>query len=170
MMEPRSRPGTGACQWSPRALIAARYHAALLESGPCPALVDDVRERVLHGPGVATLEGFLSAEALADALADARRRAPSAFTSRSLHNVYLLPSPDPSLPQQHVRNRLVETTVASIACDELDPDGALHALYFGQAGDQLLELVSQATGQRLYRLQDPLGAISINVFRPGMQQ
>ena len=156
--------------WSPHELVAAPYHVALLDSTPSPALVADVRQRVLHGPGVATLEGFLSDEALADALADARRRAPHAFTSRSRHNVYLLPAPDPSLPQEHVRNRLLETTVASVACDELDPHGALHALYFGRAGDQLLELVSQATGQRLYKLDDPLGALSINVFRPGMQQ
>mmetsp|Transcript_26980 Transcript_26980/g.43449 ORF Transcript_26980/g.43449 Transcript_26980/m.43449 type:complete len:180 (-) Transcript_26980:55-594(-) len=57
----------------------------------------------------------------------------------------------------------------SVACDELAKSGALHELYFGAEGDMIINLVSKITGKRLYRLADPLGACSINVFHPGME-
>ena len=59
----------------------------------------------------------------------------------------------------------MRTRVASTAYDELDEGGALKRLY---QYDAFVQFVGAVTSQpRLYRLADPLGACSINVFRPG---
>ena len=60
----------------------------------------------------------------------------------------------------------MRTLVASTAFDELDPSRAIRRLY---ARDEFLELVRAVTNTTLYRLADPLGAASVNVFRDGWE-
>ena len=60
----------------------------------------------------------------------------------------------------------MRTRVASTAFDELDAGGALRRLY---GSDALLELVRKVTNATVFRLEDPLGAASINVFEPGWE-
>ena len=128
--------------------------------------------------GLVTLPGFLKPAAVAKAVEESREQALVAFESVQRHNAFLLPGSDDKFSEDHIRNRLLTTQVASVAYDELPADGVLRSLY---NAPQLLELVSGVvvgTGaesgsagtnglNRLCRLADPLGACSINVFRPG---
>ena len=56
----------------------------------------------------------------------------------------------------------MRTRVASTAWDEIE--GPLRALF---EYNGLVDFVGAVLGQRLYRLADPLGACSVNIFRPG---
>ena len=63
------------------------------------------------------------------------------------------------------RNLELPTSVASLAYDKLNRDGPLLALYHSEHFRQFLEQVLGLDS--LYRLEDPLGAASINIFPPG---
>lgn len=119
----------------------------------------------LEEHGVATFPNFLTNAALREARGESRAKADSAFESNDKHNIYLLPGRDDSLAGDHVRNRPYATQVASIAYDELDPNGTLARLYNTQT---LANLVKKVTGLRsCYHSADPLGRCSVNVFKDG---
>jgi alkylated DNA repair dioxygenase AlkB len=106
--------------------------------------------------GVALLPGFVRAAAIADIAAEANRLAPDAYLCDDEHNVYL----DKDIERPRMR-----TVVASIAYDLLPANSPLRELY---TWDPLVEFVRGVIGApELHRLADPLGACSINVFRPG---
>lgn len=133
-------------------------------SPTCQRLVDDCRAQ-LRESGVAALPGFVRADAIASMAADMQARAAAAYSCRGRHNVYLR-APDLELPADHPRNREMETQVGSIAWDEIGPDAALRHLYLW---DPLVTFVGAVLErQPFYRFADPLGACSVNVFRPGM--
>jgi len=113
---------------------------------------------------VALLRGFLTPQATASVAAEARATAPGAYFCDSTHNVYLEPD-DGAFPPDHPRRRRLRTIVGSVAYDLLPPDSLLRRLY---DWDNLIEFVRLVLDRpALYRLADPLGALSINVFRPG---
>jgi hypothetical protein len=127
-------------------------------------LVDDCRAQ-LRETGVATLPGFVRPDAVARMAAEMGARAPKAYSCRGRHNVYLK-APDLELPASHPRNREVETEVGSIAWDEIGPATALRELYLW---DPMVTFVGGVLERNpFYRFADPLGACSVNVFRPGM--
>jgi hypothetical protein len=114
--------------------------------------------------GCLVLTEFLTEEATAAMAAEARAEAADAWVTDNEHTAWQLPRDD-SFPPSHVRNQMMRTRVASVAFDRIGP--ALRALYFS---DSLLALIEVALGRprgSLHRLADPLGACSINVFRPG---
>ena len=61
------------------------------------------------------------------------------------------------------RSEHERTSSSSLRYDELSPERALRSLY---AQDALIELVKAVTGaNRVFRLADPLGAASVNIFK-----
>ena len=114
--------------------------------------------------GCASFPDFFNSAALEVAAASAQASVDDAFVTDSTHNAYQLPDPDPALPQNHVRNQMMRTKVASTAYDELPRDGPLYSLY---NSDVFRQFVSDITSRSLFRVADPLGAASINIFRPG---
>jgi hypothetical protein len=120
--------------------------------------------RGIEEAGFCLLPGFLTsrstqvmAEEACGLLAEAY------FCSRS-HNVYLAPD-DPSFPPDHPRRRPLRTEVGSVACDRLPKDGPLWRLY---GWDPMVTFVGAVLGKSsFYRLADPLGALSVNVFTEG---
>lgn len=140
-----------------------RYPIADLASEAAQRTVAACR-RQLAEQGVALLNGFLTPQATAAMAEEGRAQADRAFFCDNSHNVYLEPDDD-AFPPDHPRRRRLRTAVGSIAYDLLPADSALRRLY---NWDTLLDFVRQVLGRdRLYRLADPLGALSINVFRPG---
>jgi hypothetical protein len=140
-----------------------RWPIADLRSPRARCLVEQAHASVLR-TGVASFEGFLRADALAAAAAEARALAPTAWVTDDTHNAYQLPGSDDTLPVGHVRNAHMRTKVASSAWDELGGTSVLRRLYMW---DGLPAFVAAVTGRPVpYRLADPLGACSINVFRP----
>lgn len=134
-------------------------------SPTCLRLVDDCRAQ-LRETGVTTLPRFVRPDAIQRMAAEMQERAGAAYSSRGRHNVFLR-APDLELPSSHPRNREVETEVGSIAWDEIGPDTALRQLY---TWDPLVTFVGAVLERTpFYRFADPLGACSVNVFRPGME-
>ena len=73
---------------------------------------------------------------------------------------------NPDLKQfLHFRNKQLPTTVASLAYDKLSPSGPLLTLYKNEDFRVFLQHVLGL--ESLHRLEDPLGAASINIFPPG---
>jgi hypothetical protein len=120
--------------------------------------------RQLAESGVALLRGFLTPRATAAMAAEARAAARGAFFCDNTHNVYLEPDDD-AFPPEHPRRRRLRTIVGSVAYDLLLAGSPLRRLY---EWDNLIEFVRLVLDRpALYRLADPLGALSINVFEPG---
>jgi hypothetical protein len=143
----------------------ARYPIGDLTTPAARKLVETCRQR-LRENGAVVLPGFLSPPALANMAAEARDGVPLAYFCDNTHNVYLTPDDVVStLPLQDPRRRRLHTIVGSIAFDCLAANSRLRQLYMWEP---LVEFIRSVLDlPRLYRLADPLGALSINVFRPG---
>ena len=140
-----------------------RYPIADLASAAAQELIAQYR-RQLAATGVALLRGFLTPQATAAMAAEARAAAPGAYFCDSTHNVYLEPD-DGDFAPDHPRRRRLRTIVGSVAYDLLPAASPLRRLY---EWDNLIEFVRLVLDRpTLYRLADPLGALSINVFKPG---
>jgi len=127
------------------------------------SLVSQCREKYLE-TGIVTLPGFLTQEAVIDTVRSVVDTKGQEWFTDTHHNVFL-DDGDPQLPKDHVRNRELHTTVASLAYDRLDSEGPLLRLYHN---DSFTTFLSQVLGlPSLHRLGDPLGAASINIFPPG---
>ena len=114
--------------------------------------------------GIVILPGFLSAEAIAVSVAEVVGARGEEWFTQSTHNVFL-DSGDSHFPPDHIRNRQLPTSVASLAYDKLSRQGPLLSLYHSESFRLFL---SQVLGlDQFYRLEDPLGAASINIFPPG---
>lgn len=121
---------------------------------------------MLKSTGCASFPSFMSIEATQAAAVNAQQGSKKAFVTDDKHNAYQLAGFDNSLPPQHVRNLEMNTQVASIAFDEMEVSSALRKLY---SYDGLVEFISQVVGHQLYRLSDPLGACTVNIFRSGWE-
>jgi hypothetical protein len=141
----------------------ARYPIAD-QTGPAGAALLTGCRAQLAETGVALLPGFLTAAATAAMAAEARALAPDAYFCDSTHNAYLEPD-DGAFPPDHPRRRRLHTAVGSVAYDRLPAQSPLRRLY---NWDPLVAFIGAVLGMpRLYRFADPLGALSINVFKPG---
>lgn len=133
-----------------------RYPLHALESMAGQAMVDEARRQLVE-QGLASFPGLLRTSAIDSAVAAIEPLVDCAFATDDAHNAYQLPD-EPSLPSSHVRNAKMRTRVASVAYDELR--GPARTVY-----DFLPPLVNAVVGKELYKLADPLGAATINVFR-----
>lgn len=121
---------------------------------------------MLKNTGCATFPSFMSIDATHEAAVNAQRASKDAFVTDDVHNAYQLPGFDELLPAGHVRNLGMNTQVASVAFDEMETSSPLRRLY---SYDGLVEFIGQVVGQKLHRLSDPLGACTVNIFRPGWE-
>jgi len=112
--------------------------------------------------GVALLPGFVTNEGLAAMTAEADQLVGKAFFCRSKHDAYLNTEPT---NEHGIVGQLMATNVGSIANDYLDPGGAVQLLY---DSDWLTRFIADVVGATtLFTSDDPLGAVSINVFGTG---
>jgi len=125
--------------------------------------VADLKSKLLHD-GVATCPNFLNVSAVNEAVKDISKVESKAWKTDTTHNIYL-DLGDSDFPSDHIRNKLLPTTVASVAYDCLPKSGVLARLY---ETDAFVEFLKDVLDQPvLYRLEDPFGACSINLFKPG---
>ena len=142
----------------------AKYPWLLDFSSPGGQEAIEAAARSVSTEGVAIFPEFITRDALDACISESRMKAQDAFQTDDYHNIYLLPGNDSSLSDNHPRNQLLRTQVASIAYDELDYDGELARLY---RSDILASLVGAVTRRdQCYHSIDPLGCCSVNVFHP----
>mmetsp|Transcript_14254 Transcript_14254/g.45799 ORF Transcript_14254/g.45799 Transcript_14254/m.45799 type:complete len:309 (-) Transcript_14254:125-1051(-) len=115
----------------------------------------------LFETGVASFPDFLRPAAVAAAAGEATLASPTAFVTDNEHNAWQTER-NTSLPADHLANLFMRTRVASVATDEIGP--TLKRLY---EAPELLAFLSALLQRPLFRLDDPIGACTINVFREG---
>jgi len=141
-----------------------RYPIDDLASPTCRRLVDDSRAQ-LRENGVAVLPGLVRPDAASRMAEEMAARISDAYFCHGHHNAYLR-CPDLDLPDDHPRNREMHTEVGSIAWDRIAVGTALRQLYLWDPLARFIGAVLER--DPFYRFADPLGACSVNVFRPGM--
>jgi len=125
--------------------------------------VFDLRSK-LEQDGVAICPHFLKDSSIKTAVSEVENEVENAFETETQHNIFL-DGGDPKFPKNHIRNKLLPTTVASVAYDQLPADGILTRLYQNDGFVKFLQDVLQLP--ELYRLDDPYGSCYINLYKPG---
>ena len=140
-----------------------RYPIVDPEAPASRSLVERCRDAIRQD-GYCRLPAFLTPDATRIMVEQAGPLLADAWFCSRTHNAYLTPD-DPGFPQEHPRRRLLSTRVGSVAYDRLPKDGLLCRLY---DWDPLVRFIGAVLGKgAFYRLADPLGALSINVFTDG---
>jgi hypothetical protein len=118
----------------------------------------------LETEGVYLLRNLIRPAALDQMIEETNRVSHLAYYCENDHNLFL-DDGDPAYSETHIRNRRFETEIGSIASDYLGDHSLLKTLY---RWDALTSFIAAALGkEKLYRLADPLGDVSINVCKPG---
>ena len=146
-----------------RLIDLERYPIADSETSAFRSVVKRCRDAIRQD-GYCLMPAFLTPDATRTMVEQAGPLLPSAWFCSRTHNAYLIPD-DPSFPEEDPRRRLLRTRVGSVAHDRLPQDGLLCRLY---AWDPLVRFIGAVLEKgAFYRLADPLGALSINVFTDG---
>jgi hypothetical protein len=127
------------------------------------ALVERCRTQLRHA-GACELPGFLRPELVAELAAEATALAPLANHHEGKATPYL-ELPEPGWPEGHPRQTWNPFSLAALAYDRIPEKSALRTLY---DWEPLVAFLAAALGkERLYRYDDPLGALSLNVMQDG---
>ena len=130
------------------------------------ALVAEVRAS-LADDGCAVVPGFLSETGHAALLAEALEREPRAFYNPANQANVHLGDPDPSLPDDHPRNRFFPRTNGFVRADEWDADTASKRLYdWAPLKDFLQDCLGK---DELHVYDDPVSNMIVNVQRTGQE-
>lgn len=140
-----------------------RYPLDNPESPRSRELIKDCQEK-MRDSGVCQLTEFLTPDAVATMRAEAEAIEHHAFFCHNTHNSYLAPD-DASFPEDHPRRMRHRTDVGSVPYDRIDESSALRSLYLWKPLVQFVARVLER--EQLHYFADPLGALSINVFRDG---
>ncbi len=141
------------------------YPISDLESAEGAACVSRHRQEFLE-TGLCILPNFVKPDALQKLADEGNAVADQAYFCTSTHNAYLTDD-DTDLPADDVARRQEKTFVGSVAYDLLGESSMLKRLYLWEP---LRHFIGSVLGKsEFYRLADPLGACSINVFVDGGQ-
>ncbi len=141
----------------------SRYPISDLSDHDSRVFVDACRQRYLQ-TGLCILPDFIRPEALELLASEAVDFSEKAYYCKSSHNAYL-DDGDASAGETDVVNRREQTFVGSVAYDCIHESSRLKQLY---QWDPLKDFIGLVLGKYpFYRLDDPLGACSINVFVEG---
>ncbi len=129
-------------------------------------LVAEVRTS-LDDDGCAVLPGFLSGAGLAALLAEAAERESLAFYNPVNQANVHLGDPDPSLPDDHPRNRYFPRTNGFVRADEWDDTTHSKRLYdWAPLKDFLQDCLGK---DELHVYEDPVSNMIVNVQRTGQE-
>lgn len=143
----------------------SRYPIADTNSAESSACTAQHRQDFLAN-GLSILPDFVKPDALQILVDEGNAVAKQAYFCRNTHNAYLTDD-DSDLPADDAARRQEATFVGSVAYDLLGNGSSLKRLYLWEP---LRHFVGAVLGKNeFYRLADPLGACSINVFVDGGQ-
>ena len=127
------------------------------------ALIEEAAER-FRTDGVCLFPEFLKPGAVEAMAREVEMLSPEAFRCDDRHNAYL-EADDGAFPEGHPRRQLQHTRLDVLGCDQLSAAGALWTLF---RWDGLSDFLRRILGlDRLFRFEDPVGAITVNVMRDG---
>lgn len=158
-----------------RAMATVCQPSALIDTDRYPIAVggrrrDDAVAAVrsaLADDGCAVLPGFLSATGCRELLAEAVEREPRAFYNPANEANVHLGDADPSLPDDHPRNRFFSRTNGFVRADEWDHTTHARRLYDWQP---LKDFLQDCLGKdELHVYEDPVSNMIVNVQRTGQE-
>jgi hypothetical protein len=118
----------------------------------------------LDQTGACELPEFLKPAAVEAMVREGEALSTIAFHSVTRGTPYLQ-APDPSLPEDHPRRILDDTSVGVVAYDQFPPESLMRRLF---EWDVLMEFIAAALGkEKLYRYADPFGALNLAVMGYG---
>ncbi|MEM7207640.1 MAG: 2OG-Fe(II) oxygenase [Pseudomonadota bacterium] len=120
----------------------------------------------LDRDGVLVLPAFLTQEGIASIQRDGEQNRHLAYYTANTHNIYLKPK-DPELPDEHPRNREVDSSKGCITTDQIPASSALHALYEAKIFRNFLCAVLGEDA--LFEYADPLSSINVHYASEGQE-
>ncbi len=112
-----------------------------------------------------SLPNFIRPEAMKKAVADAMAARPRAYHNSSRRNCYLHRTGDPSLPDDHPRNIMMEASTRMLAYDLIPDDCPVKTLYHWEPVRQMVaEIVGSDT---LYDNEDPCQPVNLLCYETG---
>lgn len=139
-----------------------RYPIAESESHILQEVINRARGE-LNNNGIALLRGFMLPWAIRQTVRDAEEALPDAFCKKVDHTVYLEECQDSLLEKDHPRNIMSRSCKCCIAHDQIKTDSPLNQLYMSL---EMTNFVRRLLHKDvLYRTADPLGALSLQVYR-----
>lgn len=140
-----------------------RYPISDIHHGAGRHLAEQSRREYTEN-GLCMLPGFVLPDALRLLADEANAMRNDAYFCRSSHNAYLDDS-DKSDANHDAKSLQEQTYVGSVPFDKIAANSLLRKLYLW---DPLKDFIGHVLNkQRFYRLADPFGACSINVFVDG---
>lgn len=140
----------------------ARYPIGDLDSPEALDLARRCREE-LDESGVSILPGFLTASAVATAVAESEALAPLGHPS-DVEGTPYLELPADGWEGGHPRVTWAHTRLTATAYDRFPPGSVLRTLY---ESDALLAFLSCALGFEVFRYDDPLGGLNLATMYDG---
>jgi hypothetical protein len=149
---------------SPAELVdLERYPILDLTTDAARVLARHCRKQ-LDETGACELPGFLKPDAVGRLVREGDELSSVAFHSVARGTPYL-EHPDPSLPENHPRRILDDTSVGVVAYDQFPAGSAMRRLF---EWDVLMEFIAAALAKdKLYRYADPFGALNLAVMGDG---
>ncbi len=138
-----------------------------LESYPIDQqhFVDQCKKQ-LDDTGALVLPNFLTAQSIKDVVQEGIDNQHLAFYSTSSHNVYLKES-DPQYADNHVRNKLVNSSKGCITDDQIPVGSPLKTLYDSAVFRDFL--ASIFAEEKLYNYADELSSINLHYASEGQE-
>ncbi len=121
---------------------------------------------LLDANGALVLEGFIKPNAINSIKQDGEMNQHLAFYTKDSHNIYLK-AQDHSLPDNHPRNRKIQSSKGCITTDQIPHSSALHTLYNAQEFKDFLCAVLDE--QELHEYSDPLSGINLHYASQGQE-
>ena len=116
--------------------------------------------------GVLEMEGFVRPAAIEAVRRDGEAGRAGVYAKREEHTVYLS-KPDPALPADHPRNRMVVSTKGCLTDDQIGAASPLRALYNDATFQGFLCAVLDEAAMHPYA--DPLSSINLHFHEQGQE-
>ncbi|MEH6579504.1 MAG: 2OG-Fe(II) oxygenase [Amphritea sp.] len=130
-----------------------------------PKFSETCRQRLDHD-GALVLPAFLTPTAIEQVVQEGIDKQSLAWYTGEKHNVYLRDS-DPDYPDDHPRNKQIESSKGCITDDQISANSPLRTLYDSKLfRDFLCQVLGEA---QLYNYADPLSSINLHYASEGQE-
>lgn len=149
------------------AIDTARYPLDRLDTPDGLAFLEACR-RELADEQALVLPGFVTPEAVAEMLAEAKAAKPSGHRMDGRYTAYsddMSAADDPALPENHPKRLRLPASHRFVAGDRLPEQSPLRRIY---GDERLIAFLGEALElPQLHPLADPLGCLNLLVYEPG---
>lgn len=143
--------------------------SGVIDLNLCPIGDDQFRERcrgILAAQGALVLPGFLTSSVIDAIRQEGESNKHIAFYTVDDHNIYLKPHDD-NFPDNHARNRLINSSKGCITTDQIPHNSALLQLY--KSAEFRAFLCSVLGESQLHEYADQLSSVNLHYASEGQE-